>query len=101
MARRLDTIHLTMTSLINARPWDMDARCAPIPWREDMYQDTLNRPLTIGVLFDDSVVRPTPPITRVLRQAVDVLREAGHDIIEWNGDLHEQCIRVMVSSIFV
>ncbi|KAH6886312.1 amidase [Thelonectria olida] len=95
MARSLDTIHLTMTSLINARPWDMDARCAPIPWREDMYTDTLNGPLTIGVLFEDGVVRPTPPITRVLRQAVDVLRDAGHDVIEWNGELHEQCIRVM------
>lgn len=98
LTRSLDTIHLTMSSLIHATPWEMDARCVPIPWREDMYNEALSRPLTIGVLFDDDVVRPNPPITRVLRSAVEALRAAGHDIIEWNADLHEECVRVMVRS---
>ena len=63
-----------------------------------MYNEALSRPLTIGVLFDDEVVRPNPPITRVLRSAVEALRAAGHDIIEWNADLHKDCVRVMVRS---
>ncbi|KAK7414574.1 hypothetical protein QQX98_006602 [Neonectria punicea] len=95
LARSLDTIHLTMSSLIRAKPWELDARCVPIPWREDMYNEALSCPLTIGVLFDDDVVRPNPPISRVLRSAVDALRAAGHDIIEWNAQLHEDCVRVM------
>ncbi|KAH8670643.1 amidase [Ilyonectria robusta] len=95
LARSLDTIHLTMTSLIRAKPWEFDSRCVPITWREGIYREALGRPLTIGVLFDDAVVHAHPPINRVLRSAVDVLRNAGHEIIEWNADLHEDCIRIM------
>ncbi|KAK2010964.1 amidase [Colletotrichum eremochloae] len=95
MARRLDTIHLTMKHLIDAKPWNSDARCAPIPWRDDVYGETLSRPLTIGVLYDDNVVRPHPPLSRVLRAAVETLRAAGHDVVEWNADLHGECIKIM------
>ncbi|KAF4823527.1 Acetamidase [Colletotrichum tropicale] len=95
MARSLSTIQMTMKHLINEKPWEMDSRCVPIPWREDVYQETLSRPLTIGVLFDDNVVRPHPPLTRVLRSAGESLRAAGHEVLEWNADLHEDCIRVM------
>ncbi|KAL2882261.1 hypothetical protein SGCOL_002530 [Colletotrichum sp. CLE4] len=82
-------------SLINAKPWELDARCAPIPWREDLYKETCSRPMTIGVLYDDDVVRPHPPLTRVLRSAVGRLQAAGHEVLEWNADLHEDCIRTM------
>ncbi|KPM34919.1 hypothetical protein AK830_g11654 [Neonectria ditissima] len=95
LARSLDTIQLTMSSLIRAKPWDLDARCVPIPWREDIYNEALSRPLTIGVLSNDKVVRPHPPVSRVLQSAVETLRAAGHDIVEWNADLHEDCVRVM------
>lgn len=95
MASSLDTIHLSMKSLIQLKPWEYDSRCAPIPWREDAYTEPLTRPLVFGVLFDDGVARPHPPVTRVLKQAVDALRSAGHEIVEWNADLHAECIQVM------
>ncbi|KAK2029137.1 amidase [Colletotrichum zoysiae] len=95
MARSLDTIHLAMEHLVGARPWDSDARCAPIPWRGDVYRETLSRPLTIGVLYDDGVVRPHPPLSRVLRAAVESLRAAGHEVLEWDADLHGECITIM------
>ncbi len=96
MARSLDMIQLAMKSLISKQPWDVDARCVPIVWREDMYTSTCAKPLTIGVLLDDGVVRPHPPITRVLRAAVEALRAAGHHIIDWDARLHPECIEVMV-----
>lgn len=95
MARSLNIIHLAMKSLIDAKPWELDARCAPIPWREDIYRDVNSRPLVIGVLRDDSVARPHPPVSRVLEEAVDALRTAGHEIVEWNADLHPECIQVL------
>ncbi|KUI59988.1 Acetamidase [Cytospora mali] len=95
MASSLDTIHLTMKSLINLKPWDFDARCSPIPWREEAYNEVLSRPLVIGVLFDDGVARPHPPVTRVLQEAVQSLKSAGHEIVEWNPDLHAECIQVL------
>ncbi|KAF2968830.1 hypothetical protein GQX73_g4727 [Xylaria multiplex] len=95
LARSLDAIHTAFKSLIELKPWDYDARCAAIPWREDIYQDVINRPLVIGVLFDDEVVRPHPPITRVLRSAVEALKAAGHHIVDWNAQLHAECVQIM------
>lgn len=95
MARSLDIIHLAMKSLIDSKPWELDARCASIPWREDSYRDVTSRPLVIGVLRDDGVARPHPPVSRVLEEAVEALRSAGHTIVEWNSDLHPECIQVL------
>lgn len=95
MARSLDIIHLAMKSLIDSKPWEFDARCASIPWREDAYRDVTSRPLVIGVLRDDGVARPHPPVSRVLGEAVKALRSAGHTIVEWNSDLHPECIQVL------
>ncbi|KAF4965427.1 hypothetical protein FSARC_6778 [Fusarium sarcochroum] len=95
MAGRLDVIKLAMSSVIESKPWEHDARCAPLPWRDDMFQEMQSRPLVIGVLMDDGVVRPHPPITRALRDVVEALKREGHEILEWNTDLHEQCIRTM------
>lgn len=98
MARSLDAIHAAFKSLVELQPWDFDARCAAVPWREDVYQSVLTRPLVIGVLLDDEVVRPHPPIVRVLRSAVEALRGAGHCIVDWNARLHAECVDVMVSA---
>lgn len=95
MARSLDMIHLVMKSLIDSKPWQFDARCVPIPWREDVYRDVTSRPLVIGVLRDDGVARPHPPISRVLEETVEALRSAGHIVVEWNADLHPECIQVL------
>ena len=47
-------------------------------------------------MTDDGVVRPHPPITRVLEEAVAKLKCAGHDIVPWiPGSLHQECIEIM------
>lgn len=95
MASRLDTIYRSMKAIISLKPWEYDARCSPIPWRGENYEEAFSRPLVFGVLSDDGVARPHPPVARVLQQAVNALRSAGHEVVEWNGDLHEDCIRLM------
>ena len=97
MARSLDMIELAMRAVLSHEPWKADARCSPIPWREEIYHQVLNKSsLTLGVLFDDGVVTPHPPVTRVMANAVHKLRQARHDIVAWNPDLHAECIAVMV-----
>ncbi|KAI1325985.1 amidase [Xylariaceae sp. FL0255] len=95
IARSLDSIYTTLKTVIDLKPWDFDARCVAVPWREDVFRETLKRPLVIGVLLDDGVVRPHPPISRVLRSAIEALRAAGHRIVDWNPDLHAECVEVM------
>lgn len=95
MASSMDMIHLSMKSLIDLKPWEYDARCIPIPWRDEAYSEAFSRPLVFGVLRDDGIARPHPPVARVLQQAVDALRSAGHEVVEWSSDLHADCIRLM------
>ncbi|XDG09864.1 hypothetical protein ABKA04_009479 [Annulohypoxylon sp. FPYF3050] len=84
-----------MKELIRTKPWEHDARCAPVPWRDEVFQEFRSKPLVIGLLTDDGVIRPHPPISRVLLSLVEKLRAAGHEIIEWNADLHAECVQVM------
>lgn len=96
LTRSLPSLTLVMKELIRLEPWKHDARCVSIPWREEIFEDFRSKPLTIGLLIDDGVVRPHPPITRVLLSLVESLEAAGHDIVEWNSNLHAECIQVMV-----
>ncbi|CAK7219068.1 hypothetical protein SCUCBS95973_003699 [Sporothrix curviconia] len=87
LARSLASVRAVMEALAGEKPWTVDARCAPLPWRHELYDGTIARPLTVGVLWDDRVVRPHPPLARVLRQTVALLRAAGHDVFDWDPAL--------------
>lgn len=93
-----------MQSLLDSNPWDIDPGCLPIPWRKELAA-LPGRKLKLGVVFDDGVVKPQPPITRALREVVTKLAAAGHEgifsvsvkgslrlnhrtVIEWNTSLH-------------
>ncbi|KAH7039822.1 acetamidase [Microdochium trichocladiopsis] len=95
MARSLKSIELTMRSLSNARPWTRDPKCAPIPWRQDAYDEIIQRPLVLAVLINDGVVQPHAPVARTLQHAVEILRSAGHQVFEWDASLHQDAIEVM------
>jgi len=55
-----------------------------MPWKRDIARGSdLPEKLSIGILFDDGVVAPHPPIAQELRRYKDALIAAGHDVIEW------------------
>lgn len=97
MGRSLSSIHQITKLVIEAEPWRNDPRAHNLPWREDMYQAIQSKPLVIGLLLDDGVVRCHPPIDRVVRIAAEKLEAAGHTIVPWSADGHAECIEVMVS----
>lgn len=88
----------TFKAVATARPWDLDPKCAPLPWRSGVYIEMQTRPLVIGIMRDDGIVKPHPSVARVLDEVAKLLRDAGHELVEWSpGNLHQQCIDVMVS----
>lgn len=96
LARSLSSLHLVTKAVIDASPWQDDPRTYPLPWREAIYEDTINRPLVIGVLLDDGVVKIHPPILRVIEQTVAKLQAAGHEIVDWTSEGHKECVEIMV-----
>ncbi|KAK2608850.1 hypothetical protein QQS21_002563 [Conoideocrella luteorostrata] len=80
LARTLEDITLYTKIVVDHKPWLVDPRCVPIPWREVQ----LPNKLKIAVMWHDNMVHPTPPVTRALVSVVNKLKAAGHEIIEWD-----------------
>lgn len=97
LARSLKSLHLVTEATINTEAWNTDPMICPIPWRHQMFNEVQQRPLVIGLLLDDGVVKVHPPIARVLGEVVAKLRAAGHEIVQWSSEHHQECIDIMVS----
>jgi amidase len=93
IARSIKDLVVYSQAVIGSDPWTIDPRCIPLPWRTV----SVATKLKIGVMWDDSVVRPTPPVARALREVVEKLKLNGHEIIEWQPIGHEQGVRLLVS----
>jgi amidase len=96
MTRSLSSITTITKSVINAEPWLLDPRVVPIPWRDSIYEEVQSSPLVIGVIVDDGVVKVHPPIERALKELAAKLKEAGHELVDWEPSLHKECIEIMV-----
>ncbi|KAK4454471.1 amidase [Podospora aff. communis PSN243] len=67
----LDTIETFMKAVLAEESWKVEPALIPLPWRDVSIDLTPNRPLRIGVAFDDGVVLPHPPILRAMQEFVD------------------------------
>jgi len=95
MCRDLPTLITVTKEFLLAEPWIMDPNATPIPWHEGIFQSFQKRPLRVGVIFDDGVVKPHPEIEAAVRLAADMLEAAGHEIIAWDTTDHVECIKIM------
>ncbi|KAK0265130.1 hypothetical protein LTS16_016220 [Friedmanniomyces endolithicus] len=95
LARSLASVHLVTKAVIDAKPWELDPKVLPLPWRGHAYREMQSRPLVFGLLIDDGVVKVHPPIERVVQEVAAKLREAGHEVIDWDATGHAECIRIM------
>ncbi|KAL3443957.1 amidase signature domain-containing protein [Aspergillus insuetus] len=92
IAATLEEIVLCSRTIVDQKPWLRDPKCLPIPWREPVQ---IKRPLKIGVLWNDGVVKPTPPVARALEQTVKRLMEAGHEIVPWKPTGHLEMLGIL------
>lgn len=98
MARTLGTMIAVTKMVVDAQPWRLDPRCLPIPWREEHYREVQARPLVVGLLLDDGVVKVHPPIERALKEMEAKLIAAGHEVVHWDPSGHQTLIEIMVRS---
>ncbi|GAB1206875.1 hypothetical protein APSETT445_005578 [Aspergillus pseudonomiae] len=95
MARDLASITYVSRSVANAKPWELDPKCTPLPWNEDTFQEIQNRPIVVGLILDDGVVTIHPPIERALRELSAKLQAKGHEIVIWDASDHFEYIQLM------
>ena len=96
MTRTLSGITSIMRLLLaQSEPWTLDPQCICMPWQEDRLTSVQSRPLTVGLLLDDGVVRPHPPIQRYLKAVAAALEAAGHTVVVWTPEGHKRCYELM------
>ena len=78
----LGGIKLFMQAVIGRKPWLKDPLSLRKPWDGDAYQLVEHgggKKLTFGILWNDGLVVPHPPIIRALEMTRDALKAAGHE----------------------
>lgn len=81
LARTVDDIEYFMKVYNATEPWKVDPDMIRMDWRQ--VPKPQPKQLKIGVLYDDGVVKPTPPIARGLKETVSKLEASGANIIEF------------------
>lgn len=95
LSTTLQGLKLFMKTIIDSEPWVEEPALIPMPWRP--YSVPVDRPLRIGVLWHDGLVRPHPPITRALRSVANKLKAEGVEIIDFVPHLHDEAWAILAS----
>lgn len=94
LSTSLEGMELFMRTIISAKPWLKEPSLIPFHWRqnEDYLGRTASgaRKLKIGVLHDDGIVRPHPPVLRAIQELESRLRGTdGIELVEWRPYRHD------------
>ncbi|GJJ13237.1 hypothetical protein Clacol_007488 [Clathrus columnatus] len=77
--------------MLDAKPWLVEAPLLEIPWRQEIADGlTLPSKLSFGIIWDDGVVAPHPPLVQALQLVKSALIAAGHEVIDWIPRNHQQ-----------
>ena len=110
MSTSIEALEVAFRSLLSTKPWTKDSSVVPIPWRQEILDAVHDRAirngkpdghlLKLGVLWNDGSVQPHPPVRRGLQMAVDAIRGAGHNVINWSPPKQTIAQRIHVSFLF-
>ncbi|KAJ5569704.1 amidase signature domain-containing protein [Penicillium hispanicum] len=86
-----------MKTVLGSQPWLGDPSLYPIPWRDqESHLHRNGKKLTVGVMWSDGVVTPTPPVTRALKEVVARLEIAPEvEVIEWKPYQQKEALEIL------
>ncbi|KAG6355153.1 hypothetical protein INS49_004234 [Diaporthe citri] len=96
LARSVDGLEAWMKAVLAQAPRDADTSLASHPWRSDVGLGGF----TVGVMWDDGIIRPHPPVLRALRTAVDKLKAVGVRVVDWEPCNHQRGLDILASLSF-
>jgi amidase len=81
MSYSLEDLRLMFKALLTTKPWTRDPNVLPIDWQQEEAELQMRKSgLCFGLMMDDGVVMPHPPITRALRIVEAALAAKGHSV---------------------
>jgi Asp-tRNA(Asn)/Glu-tRNA(Gln) amidotransferase A subunit family amidase len=88
-----------MKTVVESQSWKNDSMILPIPWRDQEQHIHQNgKKLTVGVMWTDDVVTPSPAVTRALNEVVERLKLVDTiEVIEWKAYRQNEALEILVS----
>ena len=96
LARSVGGLEAWMKAVLGREAQHVDITLATAPWRSEVSLGDL----TVGVMWDDGIVRPHPPVLRALRAAADKLRQAGARVVDWEPYDHQRGLDILAPLCF-
>lgn len=96
LAQSVEGLQAWMRTVLEQEPWEYETSVMPVPWRSDVKLGGF----TVGVMWDDGVVKPHPPVLRALRTAAEKLRAAGVRVVDWEPYDHQRGWDIMAPLYF-
>lgn len=87
MATSMRSCELILREVMSHQPWKYDVDCLHIPWNSRQLgplavAEREGRKLRIGILEDEGMFTPTPPMRRALAQAKAKLQRGGIETVD-------------------
>ncbi|XP_071606332.1 fatty-acid amide hydrolase 1 isoform X1 [Heliangelus exortis] len=79
IAKDVESLALSMRALLCEDMFSLDSTVPPLPFNEEVYSST--QPLRIGYYETDYFTMPSPAMRRAVREAKQMLEEAGHTLV--------------------
>ncbi|KAG8735997.1 hypothetical protein FRC10_009926 [Ceratobasidium sp. 414] len=114
MTNSLSGLKIFTKAVVDTRPWLRDPMCIRKVWDEEAYQlvehGGRGGRKCFGLMYDDGLVRPNPPVFRAMDIMRNALEAAGHEgsggdemflVIEWENRRHEDIFVNLEKRIFL
>ncbi|KAL3426827.1 hypothetical protein PVAG01_00336 [Phlyctema vagabunda] len=101
MATCVEDIRIFQEVILAPHPWNYEPSLVRLPWNPDSPDALLPVKLKIGIIWDDSVVQPHPPIMRTLKAAAKALTDARHQLIDWDTSIHREIQKTIEDMFFL
>ena len=104
MSTSLKGVKIFMKTLLDQKPWLIEPSLVPMPWKmnSQLRKDSNGKKkLRVGVLSDDGVVKPHPPILRGINSIVAKLKDCPDiEVTDFPPYKHDEAWRIIASLYF-
>lgn len=95
LAQDLEDLRIVSKVLIDAKPWEYDARTYPIEWKNQFDTLPTSGKYVFGMMKWDGVVQPHPPISRCIESVKRKLIADGHEVVDLEPQHHREILDVI------
>ena len=91
MANSVSALKIFTKAILDTKPWLKDPLVIRKGWSEGAYELDEHgggKQLCFGMMWDNGVVKPHPPLQRAMRMFKEALEAAGHLVVGWIPHRH-------------